>query len=409
MRGVAELVPPFLAALLLLPFIIRGGTFLPWAPQTTDLEVYVYAARDLLAGKDIYQTQSPLGLWYIYPPIAAVLMIPLVVGPYVVWQLIWTALLVLAQNSVLKRIGVRRGWVLAVVSLCVIVAMEPIRTTIGYGQVNTLLMFLVMADLLPDRPGSDGVVRRRLIPQGTLIGLAAAIKLTPLLFVVFLVLLGRRRAALVSTITFVVLTVIGAVVMWQGTISFFGGLLGGDTKTSGPQYVGNQSMVGVTTRLLGANTAATLLGLAIAGIVALLAVIVATRWWRAGAKGFAVALVGVATCIASPLSWTHHWVWILPLAAAALLSKRLPFWSVVTTAVLAVWVSACLPLTVLPYGEGAAERYGVVEQLIANFQPVLAAALVVALSVGVLRHGMRTGDREEYAADHDGPAKLHQT
>lgn len=388
-RGVLEFAAPFLVALLILPFVIRGGTFVPWAPQTTDLEVYLHAARDLLAGKDIYQTQSPLGLWYIYPPIAAVLMIPLVVGPYVLWQLVWTALLVLAQNSVLARVGVRRGWVLAVVSVCVVVAMEPIRTTLGYGQVNTLLMLLVVADLLPDRPAPDGIARRRLIPQGTLIGLAAAIKLTPLLFVVFLLLLGRRRAAIVSTVTFAALTVIGAVVMWQGTVTFFTGLLGGDTKTSGPQYVGNQSMVGVTTRLLGANTAATLVGLAIAAIVALLAVIVAVRWWSAGEKGFAVALVGVATCIASPLSWTHHWVWILPLAAAALLSSRLPRWAVVTTAVLTVWVSACVPLTVLPYGAGAVDRYSALDQVVANLQPVLAAALVVGLAVGVLREGWR--------------------
>lgn len=387
-RALVEFVAPFLVALLILPFVIRGGTFLPWAPQTTDLEVYVHAARDLLAGKDIYQTQSPLGLWYIYPPIAAVLMIPLVVGPYLMWQVLWTALLVLAQNSVLARVGVRRGWILAVASLCVVVAMEPIRTTLGYGQVNTLLMLLVVADLLPDRPGPDGIARRRLVPQGTLIGLAAAIKLTPLLFVVFLVLLGRRRAAVVSVVAFVVLTVVGAVVMWQGTVTFFGGLLGGDTKTSGPQYVGNQSMVGVTTRLLGLNTAATLIGLAIAGVVALLAVIVAVRWWNEKEKGFAIALVGVATCIASPLSWTHHWVWILPLAAAALLSKRLPRWTVVMTALLAVWVSACVPLTVLPYGPGAVDSYTAFDQVVANLQPVLAAALVVALSFGVLRNGI---------------------
>lgn len=384
-RWLVEFLPAWLVALLILPWVIRNGTAIPWAPQTTDLEVYVWAVRDLLAGKDIYQTQTPLGLWFIYPPIAAVLMIPLVVGPYVLWQLIWTGLLIAAQNSVLVRLRVPRGWVLAVVSACVVLAMEPIRTTLGYGQVNTMLMFLVIADLLPDRVGADGKVRRRFIPQGTLIGLAAAIKLTPLVFLVFLLVLGRRRAFVVGTLTFVVLTVVGALLMWEGTATFFGGLLGGDTKTSGPQYVGNQSLVGVTTRLLGPTPGATILGLGIAAVVGLLILLVGLHWWQRGEKGFAVALGGIATCLASPLSWTHHWVWVLPLGVAAALSTKLPAATRVLAGLLTLWVSLCLPLSVLPYGEGAVDHYNAGQQVVANLGPLLAVVLVVQLALGVLR------------------------
>ncbi|HIT75465.1 MAG TPA: DUF2029 domain-containing protein [Candidatus Avipropionibacterium avicola] len=384
-RWLVEFLPAWLVALLILPWVIRNGTAIPWAPQTTDLEVYVWAVRDLLAGKDIYQTQTPLGLWFIYPPIAAVLMIPLVVGPYVLWQLIWTGLLIAAQNSVLVRLRVPRGWALAVVSACVVLAMEPIRTTLGYGQVNTMLMFLVIADLLPDRVGADGKVRRRFIPQGTLIGLAAAIKLTPLVFLVFLLVLGRRRAFVVGTLTFVVLTVVGALLMWEGTATFFGGLLGGDTKTSGPQYVGNQSLVGVTTRLLGPTPGATVLGLGIAAVVGLLILLVGLHWWQRGEKGFAVALGGIATCLASPLSWTHHWVWVLPLGVAAALSTKLPAATRVLAGLLTLWVSLCLPLSVLPYGEGAVDHYNAGQQVVANLGPLLAVVLVVQLAVGVLR------------------------
>ncbi|MFW6599866.1 glycosyltransferase 87 family protein [Propionibacteriaceae bacterium Y2011] len=373
--GAIEFVLPFAVALLILPFVISGGSLIPWSPATTDLEVYVYAAKDLLAGKDVYQTVSPRGLFFIYPPIAAILMIPLAFGPYVVWQLVWTALLILSQNLVLARTGMRRGVALALVSACVVIAMEPIRTTLGYGQVNTMLMMLVIADLLPVKG------RRRIIPQGALIGLAAAIKLTPLLFLVFLFLVGRRRAVVVGTITFGVLTVIGAVVMWAGTVEFFTGLVGGNTKTSGPQYVGNQSLVGVTTRLAGETTPATLAGLAIGGIVALLSVLVAAYWWQHKERAFGVALVGIATCLASPLSWTHHWVWVLPLGVLAMISERLPPWTRVTAGVLTVWVSICLPLTVLPYHKGAADSYTILQQGIANAGPVLGAALIVALAV----------------------------
>lgn len=381
-RTMIEFVPPFLVALIILPAIIRGGTPIPWAPQTTDLEVYVYAARDLLAGKDIYQTQSPLQLWFIYPPIAAILMIPLVVGPYVMWQVIWTGGLVAAQTLVLRRAGAPRGWRLAVLSIVVLVAMEPIRTTLGYGQVNTFLMMLVIADLLPDRPGE-----RRRIPQGALIGLAASIKLTPLLFVVLLLLLGRIRSVVTAGVTFVVLTVIGAVVMWQGTLTFFTGLLGGDTKTSGPQYVGNQSMSGVTTRLLGETTPGTLVGLAIGAILALLTAVVAVHWWRREEKVFAVTLVGLGTCLASPLSWTHHWVWVLPLAVVAFTPSALPRWSIWASRLLVAWVSVQLPLSVLPYQRGAADAYTVGQQVIANLGPVLTAVIVVGLAVTIVVTG----------------------
>ena len=161
----------------------------------------------MLAGRDIYATTTPgWNLYFIYPPIAAILMVPLAVGPYVMWQVIWTFLLVWAQQSVLRRCGVPRGWVLGLVGVAVVLAVEPIRTTLGYGQVNTMLMALVVADLLPDRRGP----KRRRIPQGTLIGLAAAIKLTPALFVIFAFLIGKRRVALTAVVSFVAFTAVGA-------------------------------------------------------------------------------------------------------------------------------------------------------------------------------------------------------
>ena len=115
----------------------------------------------MLAGLDIYATVTPgWKLYFIYPPIAAILMVPLAFGPYLLWQLVWTAGLVVAQQSVLRRCGVPRGWKLALVGVVVVLAVEPIRTTLGYGQVNTLLMALVVADLLPDAPRERRRIRK---------------------------------------------------------------------------------------------------------------------------------------------------------------------------------------------------------------------------------------------------------
>src|SRR3954469_11912841 len=105
-----EGVPPAVGALLLPPFVISYSHWWPRTPNTIDLQVYVYAVKDMLAGRDIFATTTPVwNLYFIYPPIAAVLMTPLAFGPYLFWQLTWTTALVGAQQSVLRRCGVPRG------------------------------------------------------------------------------------------------------------------------------------------------------------------------------------------------------------------------------------------------------------------------------------------------------------
>ena len=270
-RAAVEFLPPMAVALLILPYIIQYGKLVPWQPSTIDLQVYVYAVKDMLAGKDIFATTTPFwNLYFIYPPIAAILMTPLAFGPYVFWQVVWTGGLVWAQQSVLKRCGAPRGWKLGLLGIAVVLAVEPIRTTLGYGQVNTMLMALVIADLLPDPPE-----QRRRIPQGILIGLAAAIKLTPALFVIFMFLIGKRRAAITAIISFAVFTGIGAILLFRETVVFFSGLSGGDTRTASPLYTGNQSLLGVFFRLGDSSRTTTLLGLAVAGVLAVLGCLVA--------------------------------------------------------------------------------------------------------------------------------------
>ncbi|WP_114558477.1 glycosyltransferase 87 family protein [Desertihabitans aurantiacus] len=383
-RWAVELLPPFVVALLVLPFVISGGRAWPWVPATIDLDVYVLAVRDMLAGGNIYTTQSPgYGLFFIYPPVAAVLMTPLAFGPYALWQVLWTLAGVAAQQSVLRRCGAPRGWRLALLGVVVVLAVEPIRTTLGYGQVNTFLMFLVVADLLPDAEGE-----RRWWPRGSLIGLAAAIKLTPALFVLLLLALGRRRPALVAIASFLAFTVVGAIAQPARTVEFFGGLAMGDTRTAGPIYVGNQSLLGVVARLLGDSRPLTLAGLALAGVVALLSVVVARHWWRAGHPVFAVALVGMATCLASPLSWTHHHVWVVVLAMALLTAwrdGRMPRWLLAVGGFWVLWVSICLPLAALPYGQDAERSYGPLQDLVGSLGPLTGLVLLVVLAVRQLR------------------------
>ena len=181
-------------------------------------------------------------------------------------------------------------------------------------------------------------------------------------------------------VSFAVFTGIGAILLFSETVAFFGGLSGGNTRTASPLYAGNQSLLGVFFRLGDSSRVTTLIGLGVAGIVALLGCLVAAHWWRAGEKVFAVALVGLCTCLASPLSWTHHYVWILPMGVAVVLSRGLPRWARVVAGFWVVWVCVCLPLAALPYGGGRERSFTALQQLVANLGPTLGVVLVVGLA-----------------------------
>lgn len=392
-RVLSELLPPLAVALVLMPFIISGGQLWPWRPATIDLDVYVYAVRDMLAGKDIYLTRSPgWNLTFIYPPFAAVLMTPLAFGPYALWQVLWTGAGVAAQQSIVKRCGGPRGWRLGLLGVALVVGCEPLRTTLGYGQVNTFLMFLVVADLLP-RAGARFSAERSW-PRGWLVGLATAIKLTPALFAVFAFVSGRKKFAIVAFVAFCFFTAVGAIFQPAQTLEYWTGLAGGNTRApSGPSYVGNQSVLGAFARLIGTSAPATIAGLVTGLLIAGLAIAVArNRWLNAvtlADKAVAIGLVGLATCLASPLSWTHHYVWILPLAIGLLTGASVPRWLRGIGLFWALWVSVGLPLAVLPYGGGREADYTWWQDLIGSLGPMVGAVFVLGLAVVVFVTGPR--------------------
>jgi alpha-1,2-mannosyltransferase len=197
--------------------------------------------------------------------------------------------------------------------------------------------------------------------------------------VVFAFLIGLRRAALTAVLSFVAFTGLGAILLWDETMAFFGGLSGGDTRTASPLYAGNQSLLGVFFRLGDSSTTTTLIGLGISAIVALLGTLVAAHWWRLGHRAFGTAIAGLTTCLVSPLSWTHHYVWILPLAVAVV-RPGLPRWVRYVGGFWVVWVSACVPLAVLPYGRAVERQYDALQQVVANLGPIVGVVLVAGLA-----------------------------
>jgi Glycosyltransferase family 87 len=180
--------------------------------------------------------------------------------------------------------------------------LEPMYHTFFLGQVNLILLALILTDIWR-------VVQGR--PAGVLIGIAAAIKLTPLIFVALLLSAGRTRAGLTAALTFASCGLLGYVVAPGDSRIYWQHRLFTNTGRFGAQYISNQSPYATALRLSGGAPVGhwfvvipALLGVAGLGIAVVLA--------RAGNWLGATATTGTTGLLVSPISWTHHWVWILP-------------------------------------------------------------------------------------------------
>ena len=147
--------------------------------------------------------------------------------------------------------------------------------------------------------------------SGVLVGLAAGIKLTPLVFVVFLVLIGRRVAATRAVLTFGATVLVGFVVMPASAAAFWTEAVWDPERVGGTEYIRNQSLLGAMTRILGSEPS-TLVWLVVAVPVSAAVLTVAAVLWRDGARDAGLCLAAAAMLLASPISWDHHWVWGVP-------------------------------------------------------------------------------------------------
>ncbi|MFI6068034.1 glycosyltransferase 87 family protein [Micromonospora sp. NPDC051227] len=278
-----------------------------------DLKVYYGALTWWVHdGGEIYDYLKP-GTQYgfTYPPFAALVMLPMAYLP-------WTAAIVVsvlasvATTAVLiwwlvdpiaRRAGWTR-WFALPVALCLVAAFEPMRETVNFGQVNTLLLFLVAVDLL------------RLLSAGNRwagvgIGLATAIKLTPGVFIVYLLVTGRWRAALTASGTAAGVSLLAAALFPDASREFWTEALWNTGRVGELAFVSNQSLRGVVARLDPEHPSTLLWLLLVLGTLALWA-------WRsraavaAGDEATGLALTGAVMCLVSPVTWVHHLVWLLP-------------------------------------------------------------------------------------------------
>lgn len=222
---------------------------------------------------------------------------------------VWTLASVLALAAVswvtLRACGVaadRR----AVPALLATVGALPMFAVSGHlqvGQVGLFLMLLVLLDLTGDP-------RRRWYGLG--VGIAAGIKLTPLIFIVYLLVTGRVRAAATATAGFLATVAVGFA--WRPADSWWfwnGGLFDSSRVTGDPRTILNQSLYGALARLLD-SADPRLLWLPAAALVGAAGIAVAAWCRRAGDELLGVLACATTGLLVSPASWHHHWVWAVP-------------------------------------------------------------------------------------------------
>jgi alpha-1,2-mannosyltransferase len=344
-----------------------------------DLEVYRLGVKVWLSGGDLYGVLPPTTvgrlLPFIYPPFAAILMVPLTV---VSWTIAWVTLFVLSLGALALTVYlfVRRLWpsggragALASTSMLVpfCLVLEPVSETFKFGQINLILMTLVTADCL---------VERTRWPRGVLVGLAAAIKLTPAAFVLFFLLRGDRRAVVVAGLTGLVATGVGALVAPAQSVRYWGGGLAGAGGLSGSPFFTNQTFQAVFTRagITGVERTA---GWLLLSVCLLLLAVPGIR--RAPAPLALVATAGVGLLV-SPTSWSHHWVWVAPALVVAAVSAwraRSPGWAWVTAIIAVTFAVAAHQF--LPHDDQRELTWSVLQQIIGASYVIVTVALNVVL------------------------------
>ncbi len=294
-----------IAARLAWTYLVPNGA------NFVDLHVYVGGAAMLDQPGSLYDyvyaDQTPdFPLPFTYPPFAAVVFYPLHLLPFGFLALAWQLGIIAALYGVVRisqRLlgnGDRR---IAMLWTAVGIWLEPLRSTFDYGQINVLLVLAVLY----------AVYSTRWWLSGLLVGLAAGVKLTPAVSGLYFVGARRWGAAVFSAVVFFGTVAVSALVVGDQTRYYFTELLG-DAARVGPIGTSfNQSWRGGISRILGHDAGYGPLVLAAIAVTAVLALLA----WRAvgGATDRlgAIVVVQLFGLLLSPISWTHHWVWLIPL------------------------------------------------------------------------------------------------
>jgi alpha-1,2-mannosyltransferase len=318
MAGLAAAVAAYAISVLIYHHLLGVNPVL-W----THTDEFVYRAAGLEVHRhpaDLYRAlygePNRFKLSFTYPPIAALVFALFSSFSFAVWQagLVVIDLLMLPVIFYTSlRIAGRRGLTgaaLAFALSAMALWLEPVYMTLYFGQINLVLLVLAMIDLaLPDSCRWKGIG----------IGIAAGMKLTPLIFIPFLLASRRIRAGLVSLANFAVTVAVGFTVLPTASHDFWFRNLASHAGFT----LQNQSIDGIVLRLLPGGSAAHAIWLVSAFVVGVAGLAVAALASRRGYELTGIVVCAVTGLLVSPISWTHHWVWaVVPGLALVVAGER---------------------------------------------------------------------------------------
>lgn len=349
----------------------------PPPERFSDLQVYVGATKELVRGGSLYDYVRGQGEIFTYPPLAGYLLCWLAVLPRGLGEALWClltagsiALIAFSLQMARRRPGEAQGKSVAAMGILafLLAVSSPGRSNLMIGQVSVVVVALAAADvfLLSGRW------------RGSLLGLAIAMKLTPLLFVPLLVLAGRRRQAGVALLAAACLTLLSALPnVGQSRRYWTHVIISGDTFVD-PWIAGNQSIKAVLER---AGVTSATIWIACCLIVVVIALTVGGVLMRFGEELLGVSCVGACSVLVSPISWTHHQFWLLAPSLCAVRNYPVPF---------RLWCACSLGLMFVgPIGDPPVS--GPLGWIITNVHMVVAFSVIVSCAVLLLRSYLLSG------------------
>ncbi|GAA1381847.1 glycosyltransferase 87 family protein [Catellatospora chokoriensis] len=291
-----------------------------------DLKIYMSAVNWWGDGQDLYDYAQPDrvqgALYFTYPPFAALLLFPFGLLPLGVTQALFTlgtvAAVVVTTYWLVAPLARRQGWpawYAVGIGAPLVLVIEPLRETITFGQINMLLILLIMMDLLVLGPrGSKWT--------GVGIGVATALKLIPGLFIVYLLVTRQWRAAFTAMGAAAGVTLLAAAIAPRASWDFWTSALWDTARVGRLDYTGNQSLQGMLARFVAPEQPAKWLWLLLALVV------LGFGMWRAARAGLAgdavtgLALTGLVSGLISPITWPHHLYWFVPAIVTLLVAAQ---------------------------------------------------------------------------------------
>jgi alpha-1,2-mannosyltransferase len=366
---------------------------LVWHRSPLDFDIYMMGGSHFFGGH-LYEVRYPSPqLGFTYPPFSALAFSPLTLVPRQTAQYLWAAanlgvlagLLAASLRAARPALSSRRVVQWSLVLMTPAIWLDPVKLTFSYGQVNIVLVALILVDLT-----GQARLGGRALPEGVLTGLAAAAKLTPLIFVPFLFLVRRGRAAAVALATFlgvvVVVAALGPSTSWAywTKYAFDAGRVGSNS------YISNQNLSGALERFHHRVVPHSVF-YGIDVILAVAGLALAVWAYRRSSHLLGILVCATVGMVVSPITWVHHMVWAVPILIWLCLADDRPRggWLWAGAGALLLWRA---PIWSLPYGGSGQELHEHGWQLVVGSSYFFAMIVfLVGVAVMLLLRSRRPG------------------